>query len=125
MKGYEINFIFDALLDEKESATLAEKARATIRGQNGEIKDEVDWGRRKLAYPINRKRHGFYKTIYATGDGEMIAEINRQSSYDSAVLKCYPFKVDNLEEAAEELRSLLKNPEKNVQLYQQSTNKEE
>lgn len=57
---YESTFIINAGLEDPEVEAAINKVTSYIENQGGEIKVIEKWGRRRLAYPINKKFNGFY-----------------------------------------------------------------
>ena len=53
MKAYECVFIVSTELSEEEQGELLNKFRDVVTSNGGEIAEEIVWGRRRLAYPIN------------------------------------------------------------------------
>ena len=59
---YETVFIADPNLSEEDTAALVEKFKALVEA-NGTLGDVEDWGKRRLAYPINDLNEGYYTLI--------------------------------------------------------------
>ena len=59
MTNYEVMFVIEPTLEEAAKETTIEKVKAVIEA-DGEIAKVDVWGMRKLAYPINFKKEGFY-----------------------------------------------------------------
>lgn len=57
---YETTFIVNAGLEDQEIDAVVSKVTGYIENHGGEIKSLDRWGRRRLAYPINKKFNGFY-----------------------------------------------------------------
>lgn len=60
---YETTLIFNAGLEDPEVDAAISKVTSYIENQGGEIKVTDRWGRRRLAYPINKKFNGYYVHI--------------------------------------------------------------
>ena len=61
MENYELSFIINALLPETEHGEIKNKVLDYIKGIKGQISKEFSsLGRKKLAYAINKQKHGFY-----------------------------------------------------------------
>ena len=76
MNSYETLFIIDATLSDEEIKALAEKFTALI-AENGTVEEVNEWGKRRLAYPINDKNEGYYVLVNFEADGEFPAELER------------------------------------------------
>lgn len=63
MHDYEVTFILNPNLGDDEVATNTERVNTLITNAGGEIVDVHPWGgKRRLAYPIERHRDGYYVT---------------------------------------------------------------
>ncbi len=76
MNSYETLFIIDATLSDEEIKALTEKFTALI-AENGTVGEVNEWGKRRLAYPINDKNEGYYVLVNFEADGEFPAELER------------------------------------------------
>ena len=74
--NYETVAIFNVQAGEEGLAALTEKFKALISA-NGTITNVEEWGKRRLAYPINDKNEGYYTLITFEGPGDLPAELNR------------------------------------------------
>lgn len=63
MRDYELMVIFTPELDDEGVAATTERVRSLVTSRGGEVVDLQSWGRRRLAYPINRLRDGFYAVV--------------------------------------------------------------
>ncbi|MDC1068297.1 30S ribosomal protein S6 [Candidatus Kapabacteria bacterium] len=57
---YETTFIVNAALEDQDIDAVVSKVTGYIENHGGEIKTLDRWGRRRLAYPINKKFNGYY-----------------------------------------------------------------
>lgn len=74
--SYETLFIIDAQLAEEEIKALIEKFTGII-SSNGTIGEISEWGKRRLAYPINDKNEGYYVLVNFEAEGAFPAELER------------------------------------------------
>ncbi|MBN1267275.1 MAG: 30S ribosomal protein S6 [Anaerolineales bacterium] len=63
MRNYELAYIADPDLDEQSLSGLQEKIAGWIEAEGGKVLKVNRWGRRRLAYQINKKQDGFYTFI--------------------------------------------------------------
>ncbi|MGI6203856.1 MAG: 30S ribosomal protein S6 [Anaerovoracaceae bacterium] len=77
MTNYEVMFIVDPVLDD-EKRNAAIEAVKTIISDNGELGEVDEWGRRKLAYPINKKEDGYYVVAEFRAEPEVPKELDRR-----------------------------------------------
>jgi len=113
---YEIVVVVDANLTDEESRAILNRHKEIITNAGGDIKFENTWGRRKLAYEINKMKHGIYFLLWAEGDGSTIEEMARQFGYDDKIIKFFVVMVDDLKEAHAGFEALKANPQINANL---------
>lgn len=83
---YETIFIVDATKTEEEITALVEKFKSLIEA-NGTIESVEDWGKRRLAYPINDLTEGYYTLINFTAAPEFPAELERVYGITDGILR--------------------------------------
>ena len=69
MAKYETMLVTTATLDEEATAALVGKFKSLIEA-NGTIDSVEDWGKRRLAYPINKENEGIYTLINFTSEAD-------------------------------------------------------
>jgi small subunit ribosomal protein S6 len=84
---YELMVILDPETDERTVAPSLDKFLNVIRNDGGTI-DNIDiWGRRRLAYEIQKKSEGIYAVVNFTATSESTVELDRQLKLSEAVLR--------------------------------------
>jgi small subunit ribosomal protein S6 len=79
--------ILDPEIDERTVAPSLDKFLNVIRNDGGTI-DSVDiWGRRRLAYEINKKSEGIYAVVQLTANASATVELDRQLKLSEAVMR--------------------------------------
>jgi small subunit ribosomal protein S6 len=79
--------ILDPEIDERTVAPSLDKFLNVIRNDGGTI-DKVDiWGRRRLAYEINKKAEGIYAVVDFTANSDATVELDRQLKLSEAVMR--------------------------------------
>ena len=87
MKAYELLFFVAPSIDDETRAGVMKRIETTITESNGVI-DNVDaWGKRKLAYEINKLTEGDYTLIDFHADPASIAELDRVLRINDAVVR--------------------------------------
>jgi len=87
MHQYELMVILDPEIDERTVAPSLDKFLNVVRNDGGTI-DNVDiWGRRRLAYEINKKSEGIYAVVQLTAEGDTTKELDRQLKLSEAVMR--------------------------------------
>ena len=87
MHQYELMVILDPEIDERTVAPSLDKFLNVVRNDGGTI-DKVDvWGRRRLAYEINKKTEGIYAVVDFTANASATVELDRQLKLSEAVMR--------------------------------------
>ncbi len=84
--SYESVLIFSMTLGEEGIAAIKEKFQNLI-AQNAELGEVDEWGKRRLAYPINDEEDGFYVLYNFVSTPEFPAELERVSKITDGVLR--------------------------------------
>ena len=87
MRNYELSVVLFSTLSEEEKVTALEKVKELITRFGGEITNVDDWGKRKLAYEINKQREGFYYFIQFQAETSVPAEIESRIRIMVTVLR--------------------------------------
>lgn len=106
MRKYETIFIAHPDLVEDEVKGLVEKTRGIIESLNGQLIKVEEWGRRKLAYKVKKVTKGYYVLVHFLGNGEVLAEIERNLRLWDGVLKYQSVRLD--EKTPEEAQTPVK-----------------
>ena len=87
MRRYEMMIILDPGLEEATVQPSLDQFLTVIRDGGGSV-DKVDvWGRRRLAYDIDKKSEGIYAVIDMLAEPDTVRELDRQLSLNEAVLR--------------------------------------
>ena len=86
MAKYETMLITSATLDEEATAALVGKFKTLIE-KNGTIENVDEWGKRRLAYPINDLMEGYYVLMTFDAKPEFPAELDRVYGITDGVLR--------------------------------------
>ncbi len=84
--SYETMYIVDSTGSEETTAALVNKFKALIE-ENGTIESFNEWGKRKLAYPINDMTEGYYVLVNYTADPSFVAELERIFNITEGVMR--------------------------------------
>jgi small subunit ribosomal protein S6 len=87
LKRYEVVVIVKSDLTEDNNIALIDRSQAIITDRKGVIAKVDKWGKRRLAYEINKQKDGFYFLIDFAGDGPIVAELERNFKIDDRILK--------------------------------------
>jgi small subunit ribosomal protein S6 len=94
MRHYEIVFIVHPDQSEQVPAMI-ERYRALVAARNGQIHRLEDWGRRQLAYPIQKVHKAHYVLMNIECDGETMTELEHAFKFNDAVLRHLTIKMRN------------------------------
>jgi small subunit ribosomal protein S6 len=84
---YEILLLLDPELAEEKQADVVGRLRALIENGGGTFERHDVWGRRKLAYPIDKKEEGVYHLLSFTSSPETLDELSRVLKIDDDVMR--------------------------------------
>jgi small subunit ribosomal protein S6 len=95
MRKYEIMVIIDPDVDDRQVTPLLDKHLAVITKAGGTI-DNVDvWGKRRMAYEINKKPEGIYAVLNVTAAPDDVKELDRQFTINEQVMRTKVLRTDN------------------------------
>ena len=86
MNSYETLFVVDCSLGEDAVKELVNKF-TTLIADNGTIDSVDEWGKRRLAYPINDKNDGYYVLVNFNSEGSFTAELERVFGITEGILR--------------------------------------
>ena len=75
MNKYELAVVVNAKIEDEARAAVIEKVQAYITRFGGQVSDVDEWGKRKLAYEIQKMREGYYYFIHFEAETTAPAEI--------------------------------------------------
>ena len=84
---YEVLYIIDATIGEEATAALVEKFKAMVEAE-GTLTNIDEWGKRRLAYPINDMAEGYYVLMNMETKPEFPAERERVMKITEGVMRC-------------------------------------
>jgi small subunit ribosomal protein S6 len=87
LRHYEIMVILDASLEERTVAPSLDTYLNVIRTAGGSVEKLDVWGRRRLAYEIEKKSEGIYAIIDLQSTPDAVAELDRQLRLNESVLR--------------------------------------
>ncbi len=87
MRHYEIMVILDPNLEERTVAPSIDQYLNVIRTSGGSVEKLDVWGRRRLAYEIDKKAEGIYAVIDLQATPASVAELDRQLRLNELVLR--------------------------------------
>jgi small subunit ribosomal protein S6 len=87
MRRYEMMVILDPNLDERAVQPQIDQFLGVVRNDGGSIEKVDVWGKRRLAYEIDKKAEGIYAVIDLNAQPETVKELDRQLGLSEAILR--------------------------------------
>jgi small subunit ribosomal protein S6 len=96
MRTYELVFVVDPRVSDEDVTTMISEYRQMITAGGSEITVEENWGRRKLAYPINKLNEGKYVLFGITSqDGKTsLPEVEHRMRQNDKILRYLTVRTD-------------------------------
>ena len=87
MNKYEAMYIVTPEMEDEAIKGVIEKFSGIITAKGGEIEKTDEWGRKKLAYPIDYKTEGYYVLVNFAAAPELPRELERNFRNDESILR--------------------------------------
>lgn len=87
MRNYELVFIVHPDLDDNAFADVCNRIKGWIKDFNGTLVKEDHWGKRRMAYSINKQRDGHYMMFTMQLDSERVPELERNMRMLESVIR--------------------------------------
>jgi small subunit ribosomal protein S6 len=100
MRRYETIFIASPTLTDEQSDELVKQFEGIIAEQGGELLKTDKWGRKKLAYEVQKFSEGYYTLFEMNAGPDLIAELERRFRNHDSVIKYLSVRMDEAEKAA-------------------------
>lgn len=97
MHQYEVMVILDPTVEEKTVQPSLEKFLNVITTAKGTVDTLSIWGRRRLAYEIQKKSEGIYAVINMTAPSEAVIELDRQLNLSEAVMRTKVLRAEDVQ----------------------------
>jgi small subunit ribosomal protein S6 len=78
MRRYETMVIITDTIEEEAARAAFDRVKSVLADQGGELVDEAWWGRRRFAYEINKRDHGYYGVLDYRATNEAVTEVERR-----------------------------------------------
>ena len=87
MRTYEVMVILDPSLDERTVAPSLDTYLNVVRQDGGQVESVDGWGKRRLAYEIDKNAEGIYAVIDLRAEPATVKELDRQLTLNESVLR--------------------------------------
>lgn len=92
---YELTYIINGVLNDDQIKGLVNRVTKFIDENGGTIIEIDEWGTKRLAYQINKKRNGYYVNAYFEAEGDLIARLERALTLEDDILRFLTLKMDS------------------------------
>ena len=93
-KNYETVFILTPVLSDQQMKDTVEKFKTVLTDKGAKIVHAENWGLKKLAYPIQNKKTGFYQLIEFTATPETINALETEFRRDETIMRFLTLSLD-------------------------------
>ena len=87
MRKYEVMVLIDSDVDERQVPALVEKHLEVITKGGGTVDNTDHWGRRRLAYDINKKSEAIYAVLQISAEPAIVSEMDRLMTIDERIVR--------------------------------------
>jgi small subunit ribosomal protein S6 len=102
MKSYESIIIVNSSLSEETLNKIVKRSEDFVTKNGGKLIETIQWGKRRLAYPIKKFQYGYYFIFKFEASPEIISEFEREFRLDENILRFMTFLKTPQEILAEE-----------------------
>lgn len=95
MRDYELAFIIEPNVDDEGVTGVVDKVSQFVGAIDGEVTSIDVWGRRKLAYPINKRYEGTYVLLQTKMPPTAIVELERNLKLSEDIIRHLLIRVDS------------------------------
>ena len=105
VRNYEVVFIAAPTLTSEELDAFINHAQTVIEGKNGKIVKVDNWGKKSLAYKINKFREGYYVVLSIEAEGGAIAELERRFRVTDFIIRFISVRIDEDIKRSEKIKA--------------------
>jgi small subunit ribosomal protein S6 len=87
MRRYELMIILDSNVEERTVGPSIDQFLGVVKTDGGSVEKVDVWGRRRLAYEINKKSEGIYAIVDLTAQPATVKELDRQLNLNESILR--------------------------------------
>ena len=87
MNKYELVYVIDTTLDDDARKAVMDRFHGMLESLGGKVEKVEEWGKRRLAYPINDEEEGVYTVIDFTSEPSFPAELDRVYKITEGVMR--------------------------------------
>lgn len=94
MNKYEVAIVVNAVISDEERQAVIDQVKAYIERRGGAITDVEDWGKKKLAYEINKQSEGYYCFFKVDAEPTMSVALEQDLRIMESLLRYLIVRVD-------------------------------
>ena len=96
MRTYELMFVVDPRVSDEDVVTMTQEYKNMVTHGGAEVTSEENWGRRKLAYPIDKLNEGKYVLLYISSEGgkNSLPEVEHRMRQNDKILRYLTVRTD-------------------------------
>lgn len=98
---YDSTVLINAALDDTQIEAIITRIKEFITSNSGEIREVENWGRKRLAYMVNKSKIGYYAVFRFEAPAEIVSKLDRLFSLEEQILRFLTIKLD--EDALEQI----------------------
>lgn len=91
---YELTYIINSVISDDQVKDLVSRVSKFVDENDGEIVEVDEWGSRRLAFPIQKKRNGYYVDMYFRAPGAIVPKLERALEIDDNILRYLTLRMD-------------------------------
>jgi len=105
VRNYEVVFIAAPTLTSEELDAFINHAQTVIEGKNGKVVKVDNWGKKSLAYKIDKFREGYYVVLSIEAEGGAIAELERRFRVTDFIIRFISVRIDENLKRSEKIKA--------------------
>ena len=117
---YEIGYVLDPEVSDEDVKKVTDSILGIIKKAAGEVENVDEWGRRPLAYPIQKHNEGIFTFINTDVDGSVISSIERRLKLSEEVMRFIVLRLDDKLKKANKLTKRWEKAERHVKKSKES-----
>lgn len=92
---YELTYIINSVVSDDQIKDLVSRISTFVEENDGELVDVDEWGSRRLAFQIQKKRNGYYVDMVFKAPGAIIPKLERALEIDDNILRYLTLRMDS------------------------------
>ncbi|WP_337871724.1 30S ribosomal protein S6 [Ignavibacterium sp.] len=112
---YESAILINAALEDNQIENVINRVKEFITTNGGQIRDFENWGRKRLAYPVEKSKIGYYAIFIFDAPGIIVSKLERFYNLDEHILRYLTIKLSK-----EALEQIEKNKKQSVSVKEES-----